>query len=145
MKKYLLSFLVLFIFVFAFCFNIKIIYGASSLEDAAQSIGSSIGETVGNNTGSNAGNFETITPVEIENYGPSSGEELAKLVIKYIWSAIEIAALIFLLVGGVMYITSAGNEGQVDKAKKTIFYAIIGLIVGLLSYILVDFIIGYFF
>lgn len=89
--------------------------------------------------------FQSIPTPKIENYGPSSGKEVADLIIKYLFSAISIAALIFLMVGGVMYITSAGNEGQTDKAKKTITYAIIGLAAGIAAYALVSFVVSYFF
>lgn len=38
------------------------------------------------------------------------------------------AAIIFLLLGGYRYMTSRGNEEQVEKAKKTILYSVIGLL-----------------
>lgn len=40
-----------------------------------------------------------------------------------------IVAAVFLIIGGVRYITSSGDETQADEAKNTILYAIIGLIV----------------
>ncbi|MGH9856882.1 MAG: hypothetical protein ACRD4B_03460 [Acidobacteriota bacterium] len=41
----------------------------------------------------------------------------------------SIVALIYLLIGGVQYITSQGDEDKAGTAKQTILYAIIGLIV----------------
>lgn len=53
-----------------------------------------------------------------------------------------IAASIYLVVGGVRYITSQGEEGETEKAKNTILYALIGLIVIALSAAIVNFIIN---
>ncbi len=50
-------------------------------------------------------------------------------------------AVLFIIIGGFQYITSAGNPENVSKAKNTILYAIIGIIVTLLSYAIVKFII----
>ncbi len=53
-----------------------------------------------------------------------------------------IVASIYLVLGGVRYIMSQGVEGETEKAKNTILYAIIGLIVIALSAAIVNFIIG---
>ncbi len=42
-------------------------------------------------------------------------------------------AVLILASGGLRYVTSRGNQPQMDAAKKTITYAIIGLIVIILS------------
>lgn len=42
--------------------------------------------------------------------------------------------MLMLLVGGIQYLTSAGNEDQTTKAKNTIIWAIVGLIVVLASW-----------
>lgn len=51
-------------------------------------------------------------------------------------------AVLFIVLGGVQLITSAGNVKQVETAKKTLTYAIIGLIVVLLSKIILAMITG---
>ncbi len=53
-----------------------------------------------------------------------------------------IIAAIFLVIGGVRYITSSGDEEAADKAKNTILYAVIGLIVIGLSAAIVNFVVG---
>ena len=40
-----------------------------------------------------------------------------------------IIAVVVLIVGGFQYASAAGNEDQVENAKKTITYAIIGLVI----------------
>ena len=50
-------------------------------------------------------------------------------------------AVIFIIIGGVHYMTSAGDSNKVKKAKDTILYAVIGLIICVLSFAIVNFVI----
>ncbi len=43
-------------------------------------------------------------------------------------------AVLILVIGGVMYVTSLGKDDQVDQAKKLIQYAIMGLLAVILAY-----------
>ncbi len=52
----------------------------------------------------------------------------------YLIGTIAVAALIW---GGFVYITSAGNEEAIKKAKTIITYAIIGLFVAILAWVIV--------
>jgi hypothetical protein len=47
-------------------------------------------------------------------------------------------AMLLLVVGGFLYVTAAGDESRIEKAKKTIKGAIIGIIFILLSGIIVN-------
>ena len=51
-------------------------------------------------------------------------------------------AMIMIVIGGFKYITSLGNAQNVAKAKDTILYAVIGLIVCILAYAIVGFVIN---
>lgn len=53
-----------------------------------------------------------------------------------------VAAVIFLVVGGIKYITAAGAPAEVQKAKETIIYALIGLIVIVLARAIITFVLG---
>lgn len=53
-----------------------------------------------------------------------------------------IVAVIFLILGGIQYITSQGDEEKATKAKNTILYAVIGLIVIGISAAIANFAIG---
>ena len=55
---------------------------------------------------------------------------------------VGVVAVLFLIIGGFQYISSAGNPENVGKAKQTILYAIIGIVVTLLAYVIVKFVIG---
>lgn len=56
----------------------------------------------------------------------------------------SIVAVIFLIVGGAQYITSAGDEQKAAQAKKTILYSIVGVIAIILSAVIANFIIALF-
>ncbi len=49
-------------------------------------------------------------------------------------------AVIMLIVGGIRYVISGGDQTQVTAAKNTILYAIIGIVVAILAYALVSFV-----
>lgn len=53
-------------------------------------------------------------------------------------------AVVFLVIGGVRYLVSAGNSSQAEAAKKTIIYALGGLVVIILSAFAVNLIMSLF-
>lgn len=55
-----------------------------------------------------------------------------------------IIAVIIIIVGGIMYATSAGDSGAVTKAKNLILYAIVGLVVIFAALAITNFVIGRF-
>jgi hypothetical protein len=57
---------------------------------------------------------------------------------------VGIMAVVMIIIGGVKYITSGGDAGNVTGAKNTILYAIIGLVVVALSQVIVQFVLGSF-
>jgi hypothetical protein len=56
--------------------------------------------------------------------------------------AVGIISVIMLIVGGLRYIISGRDSKKVTDAKNTIMYAIIGLIIAILSYAIVNFVIS---
>ncbi len=53
-----------------------------------------------------------------------------------------LAAVVFIIIGGIQYIFSAGDDDKATEAKNTILFAVIGLIVIGLAAALVNFVIG---
>lgn len=53
-------------------------------------------------------------------------------------------SVIMLIIGGVRYTISQGDSSAVTSAKNTILYAIIGLVVAILAYAVVNFVIVQF-
>lgn len=73
---------------------------------------------------------------------PDLGAVLAA-VIKALLLFAGAVAVLFLIIGGFRYVISAGNAEQVEAAKKTILYAVLGLIVIFLAFVLVQLIQNY--
>lgn len=70
-----------------------------------------------------------------------SAESVAIKIINGVIAVLGIVAVVFIIVGGVQYMTSTGDPGKTKKAKDTILYAAIGLIICVLSFAIVNFII----
>ena len=47
------------------------------------------------------------------------------------------SAVIFMIIGGIEMLTAYGNDEKIANAKKTITYALVGLVIALLSYAIV--------
>ena len=57
---------------------------------------------------------------------------------------VVVLALIYLILGGIRWITSGGDKAKVASARARITFAIVGLIVAMGAFFIVN-IIGYFF
>ena len=55
-----------------------------------------------------------------------------------------VIAVIVIIIGSIMYVTSAGNPSSVTKAKNMIFFSVIGVIIILAAYAITNFVIGKF-
>ena len=56
--------------------------------------------------------------------------------------AVGIISVVMLIYGGLCYVISGGDSKKVTDAKNTIMYAIIGLIIAILAYAIVNFVIN---
>ena len=63
-------------------------------------------------------------------------------VINILSLVVGVVAVIMIIIGGLRYITSGGDSGQVGNAKNTILYAVVGLIVVALAQIIVRFVVN---
>ena len=70
--------------------------------------------------------------------GASTLVGLIAIVLKSLLFLGGIAAVIFIMIGGFWYMTSAGNEEQSEKGKKALIDAVIGLAVVILAYVIVS-------
>lgn len=67
-----------------------------------------------------------------------------KIVTNTLLLAIGISAVIMLIIGGFRYVFSGGNEKSVSAAKDTVIYAVVGIIVAIMSYSIINFVISRF-
>lgn len=54
---------------------------------------------------------------------------------------VGIIAVIMLIIGGIRYVVSGGDSKKVTDAKNTVLYAIIGLVIAVFAYAIVNFVI----
>ena len=71
------------------------------------------------------------------------GDDLVSSVTTILSNVIAILGLVcvvVMIIGGVNYMISSGDAGKVKKAKDTILYGLIGLVVCVLAFALVNFV-----
>ncbi len=68
-------------------------------------------------------------------------DRIVKNVINIISLVVGIAAVVMIIIGGLRYVTSNGDSGQVGNAKNTILYAVVGLVVVALAQVIVRFVV----
>ncbi len=67
---------------------------------------------------------------------------LIKRILLAIFTIVGIIAVVMIILGGVNYATSQGDPQKVKKGKDTILYGIIGLVVVILAFAIVNFVLG---
>jgi type IV secretory pathway VirB2 component (pilin) len=58
---------------------------------------------------------------------PKTIEDVLKSIMNYLQGIAGTIAIIFIIIGGIMYMMSIGDKNAVERAKKTLIFAIAGL------------------
>lgn len=77
----------------------------------------------------------------------SKGDDLPSLlktVVNTLLFVLGMVAVVMIVIGGIRYTTSNGDAGSIKSAKDTILYSVAGLVVAILSFAIVNFVIGRF-
>ena len=77
-----------------------------------------------------------------DNKSSNALPKIIQNILIAIIAILGIVAVVFVIIGGVQYMTSAGDSGKVEKGKKTILYGIIGLVICVLAFAIVNFTAG---
>ena len=88
----------------------------------------------------NAPENSPITVVQRNIKDPFGGKSLSGVVtqgINILLSLIVIAAVVVIIIAGFRMAAGGGNPDQITKAKKTIIWAILGLVVAFMSFSIV--------
>ena len=89
---------------------------------------------------------EVVSTFSVESIGEQIGLGGADLkdtvinIIQLVLGLMTLIAVVLIIWGGFLWLTSAGNEDRIDKAKKTISAAAIGLVIILLAWAIVLFV-----
>ncbi len=90
---------------------------------------------------------EVFPPAAIYGEGPGGVTGVGKLasdILLILTSAAAVLSIIFIIIGGIKLVTSSGDEKKMASATSTLTYAIIGLVVTILAFVIVR-IVQFFF
>ncbi len=63
-------------------------------------------------------------------------------IVKVLMFVVGIVAVVVIIYAGLQYILATGDQAKITKAKDTIIYAVVGLVVAILAYAIVNFVVG---
>ena len=126
MSKKLKNILISTLMVAVMVFGVSIIYQTGNTEIAG-AINSEI------TSGMNATSAGTSTPTD--------ANVVIKNVTNIMFFIIGAVSVIMLIYGGIRYTTSGGNVNSVTAAKNTVIYSIVGLVISILAYAIVNFVV----
>lgn len=66
--------------------------------------------------------------------------ETVSTIVNVILGVVGFIAVVMIIIGGISYTTSAGDASKVKKAKDTILYGVVGLVIALLAFAIVNFV-----
>lgn len=80
---------------------------------------------------------DVFQPAKIPGYGEVTGiGKLASDIILILTSVAGAVSIIFIVIAGIKFITAAGDEKKMAAASATLTYAIIGLVVTILAFVI---------
>ncbi|MDR0887276.1 MAG: pilin [Candidatus Nomurabacteria bacterium] len=111
---------------------------ASALDETAKGGCTLNGGTWHNSTATTAGWCDYGSGSSV---APDSLTAIIGNVSNILFFVIGLIAVIILVYGGIQYIISEGNASKIERAKTTITWAIVGLIISIVSWAIVHFIV----
>ena len=84
---------------------------------------------------------KTTTGMSDEGSDADVNNIVQTIITILIW-LVGVLAVIMIIYGGIIYTTSGGDPGKVKKGKDTIIYGIVGLIIAILAFVIVNFVIN---
>ena len=80
------------------------------------------------------------TSVVCQAKNETGAEDLVKNIINILLTVASVIAVIMIIVGGIRYSTSNGDSASLSAAKNTILYSLIGLIIAVFAYPIVQYV-----
>ena len=88
--------------------------------------------------GSVRGSADTLAECNVQE--DNSLIPTVQQIINVVLGLLGLVAVAMIIMGGVQYMTSSGDTTKVTKAKNTILYGIVGLVIALLAFAIVNFV-----
>lgn len=83
-----------------------------------------------------------IDPAQSLGLGTADLKTTVVNIINWVLGLLGIIAVVMILYGGFVWLTASGNEENVTKAKNVLSAAIIGLVIILLAWAIVNYVLG---
>lgn len=82
-----------------------------------------------------------------KEYGKIQGKnnnlmDMLGIIINVVLGIVGFVAVVMIILGGISFITSQGDAAKVTRARNTILYGVIGLIVAILAFAIVNFVLS---
>ncbi len=71
-------------------------------------------------------------------------ENMVQTAINAALVVLGMISVLMIVIGGIRYSTSNGESAKVKSAKDTIIYSVVGLVVAIMAYTIVNFVVGRF-
>lgn len=65
-----------------------------------------------------------------------------QVILQLVFGVIGAVALVWVIIAGLQFVTSQGDPQSAAKARQTVIYAVIGLVVALSAEVIVKFVLG---
>lgn len=85
------------------------------------------------------GTFTSLCGLNASKVGGLTGVIITFLIVIAI-----LVSIFYLIFGGIRWITSGGDKAKVESARSTLVAAVVGLIISLLAFFIVNFVLGFF-
>lgn len=72
--------------------------------------------------------------------GSANIDDVVPKVLRAVFGIMGSIAVVVVMVGGLQYILSSGDPKRTQRAKETILYAVIGIVISLSAYAIVSFV-----
>jgi len=63
---------------------------------------------------------------------------LATFIVKFLTTIVGALSLIFIVISGIKIVTSSGDSKKLGSATSTLIYAIVGLVVAILAFVIIN-------
>jgi len=90
-----------------------------------------------------ASSIENQTKKAVDKAGTGSAEDVGKVILNSSFAIVGVIGVVMIIIGGVYYATSQGDPQRIAKGKNTIMYGLIGLVIAVLAFAIVNYVISH--
>jgi TRAP-type C4-dicarboxylate transport system permease small subunit len=79
--------------------------------------------------------------VDVPNQSTADADARVNDVVNFVIGILGVVCVVMIIYGGIQYSSSGGDVAKIEKAKRTILYSVVGLILSALAFAIVNFVI----